>query len=93
MALGPDGTEGYVSVMENSRPVIIKIDTTTTSNGTIIGKYQLPINISQLQFYNYVYLIRGYLMACTQSYPCRMFNESTMVYITDLLTDFYPIQG
>ena len=39
MALGPDGTEGYVSVMENSRPVIIKIDTTTTSNGTIIGKY------------------------------------------------------
>ena len=87
-----NNTQQYVSAVENGIVKIIKFNT-TTSNVYRLGEYLLPANISQTTAYSYLNFFRGYILACLNNVPCRVFNDSSFQYIGSLNQTFPSFKG
>ena len=87
-----NNTQQYVSAVENGIVKIIKFNT-TTSNVYRLGEYLLPANVSQTTAYSYLNFFRGYILACLNNVPCRVFNDSSFKYIGSLNQTFRSFKG
>lgn len=71
-AIRNNAKEVYASVKESGTNKIIKWNTTDASNVYRSGEYLLPFSTSAT--YSYVYFFKGYILACANNNPPRIFN-------------------
>lgn len=72
----------YISAKNQSQSVIEKWDVRNSSNVVLDGSYFY--SGQQNYTYSYIYFFKGYILACANLYPPRLFNQSTKHYIDTL---------